>query len=63
MVLFLFIIIRIIFKLVFLLDPVICGGNMAISAIAVLLKNGVKEENILFVSLVCSALGIKNICL
>ncbi len=47
---------------VLLLDPMLATGGSAICAIQVLLKNGVKEENIIFVNLISCPEGISALC-
>ncbi|RKO89708.1 uracil phosphoribosyltransferase-domain-containing protein [Blyttiomyces helicus] len=44
-----------------LLDPMLATGGSANKAIEVLLSNGVKEENILFVNLICAPEGIEKV--
>ncbi|KAJ1554409.1 Uracil phosphoribosyltransferase, synthesizes UMP from uracil, partial [Cladochytrium tenue] len=45
----------------FLLDPMLATGGSAIKAIEVLKENGVPEERILFVNLICCPEGISNV--
>jgi len=44
-----------------LLDPMLATGGSAVKAIEVLLENGVKEERILFLNLICTPEGIKTV--
>ena len=46
---------------VILVDPMLATAGSAKRAIAVLIEAGVKEENILFLNLVCCPEGIKNL--
>lgn len=48
-------------RMVLLLDPMLATGGSAIKAIEVLVENGVKEENILFVNLISCPEGLKNL--
>ncbi|KAK4689239.1 uracil phosphoribosyltransferase, partial [Tremellales sp. Uapishka_1] len=45
-----------------LLDPMLATGGSCIKAIEVLLSQGVKEEKIIFLNLIASPEGIKNVC-
>lgn len=45
-----------------LLDPMLATGGSAIEAIEVLLSHGVHEEKILFLNLISSPEGLKNVC-
>ncbi|KAI9329247.1 uracil phosphoribosyltransferase-domain-containing protein [Zopfochytrium polystomum] len=44
-----------------LLDPMLATGGSAIKAIEVLKDNGVPEDRILFVNLICAPEGIENV--
>lgn len=46
---------------VILVDPMIATGGSAIASIEILLKKGMKEENILFVNIISCEEGIKNL--
>ena len=48
-------------KQVMLLDPMLATGGSAMCAIDVLINKGAKEENILFVNVVCCPEGLKNL--
>ena len=48
-------------RFVLLLDPMLATGGSAIKAIQVLLEQGVAEEHILFVNLICSPQGIDKV--
>ena len=48
-------------KIFIVLDPMLATGNSCIEAINLLKKSGVKKENILFVSLLASPEGIRNL--
>ena len=48
-------------KKVILVDPMIATGGSAIASIEILLKKGIKEENILFVNIISCEDGIKNL--
>jgi len=48
-------------RFVLLLDPMLATGGSAKCAIDVLIKNGVKEENIIFVNLIAAMEGIKAV--
>ncbi|KAH8086427.1 putative uracil phosphoribosyltransferase 1 [Filobasidium floriforme] len=45
-----------------LLDPMLATGGSAMQAIDVLLSHGVQEEKILFLNLISSPEGLKNVC-
>ncbi|KAL7425029.1 Uracil phosphoribosyltransferase, synthesizes UMP from uracil [Cryptotrichosporon argae] len=45
-----------------LLDPMLATGGSCIKAIETLLSHGVQEEKILFLNLIASPEGIKNVC-
>ncbi|KYQ99918.1 uracil phosphoribosyltransferase [Tieghemostelium lacteum] len=44
---------------VLLLDPMLATGGTVVKAVDVLIENGVKEENIVFINLIASPEGIK----
>lgn len=44
------------------MDPILASGSSAIAALEVLLKKGVKEENIIFLSLIAAPQGIHRVC-
>ena len=46
---------------VLLLDPMLATGNSAVDAVENFISKGVKEENIIFVSLICSPEGVKRL--
>lgn len=46
---------------VLLLDPMVATGGSAIASIRILLKNGIKQENILFLNIISCEEGISNI--
>lgn len=48
-------------KKVILVDPMIATGGSAIASIDILLKKGIKEENILFVNIISCEEGLKNL--
>lgn len=48
-------------KKVILVDPMIATGGSAIASIEILLKKGIKEENILFVNIISCEDGLKNL--
>ncbi|EEB09173.2 uracil phosphoribosyltransferase [Schizosaccharomyces japonicus yFS275] len=48
-------------RYVLLLDPMLATGGSAIKAIEVLLDNGCKQEQIIFLNVIASPAGIKNI--
>lgn len=48
-------------KDLFLLDPMLATGNSATKSIDILLKNGTKEENIYFLSLLSAPEGIEEV--
>jgi uracil phosphoribosyltransferase len=48
---------------VIILDPMLATGNSAIDAIGNFIKKGVREENIIFVSLISSPEGIEKVSL
>lgn len=48
-------------KKVILVDPMIATGGSAIASIEILLKKGIKEENIFFVNIISCEEGIKNL--
>lgn len=45
-----------------LLDPMLATGGSAMKAIEVLLEHGVAEDRILFLNLIASPEGLKNVC-
>lgn len=47
---------------VLLLDPMLATGGSACKAIEVLLEQGVLEERIIFLNLIASPEGLKNVC-
>ena len=47
---------------VLLLDPILCTGNSAKTAIKELLSKGVPQERILFLTLIAAPTGITKIC-
>lgn len=46
---------------ILLLDPMLATGGSACSAIQVLLDNGVKEQNIIFVCLIAAPPGVERV--
>lgn len=48
-------------KKVILVDPMIATGGSATASIEILLKKGIKEENILFVNIISCEEGLKNL--
>ena len=46
---------------VLLLDPMLATGNSAVDAVNNFISKGVREENIIFVSLIASPEGVKNL--
>ncbi|WWD20192.1 uracil phosphoribosyltransferase [Kwoniella shandongensis] len=49
-------------RFVLLLDPMLATGGSCLKAIEVLIDHGVQEEKILFLNLIASPEGIKNVC-
>jgi uridine kinase len=49
-------------RFVLLLDPILATGVSAQSAIDLLLKRGVKEEKILFLTVIASTQGVHHLC-
>ena len=47
--------------LVFILDPMLATGNSANEAIKLFVEKGVKQENIVFVSLISAPEGVQNV--
>ena len=48
-------------KKAIVVDPMIATGGSAIASIEILLKKGIKEENIIFVNIISCEEGIKNL--
>jgi len=46
---------------VIILDPMIATGGSGIDAIKILIENGIKEEKMIFVSVICSKIGVEKI--
>lgn len=46
---------------IIILDPMIATGGSALSALEILTKDGIKEENMIFACIICSKEGIENI--
>lgn len=49
-------------RYVLFLDPILASGSSAIAALEVLLAKGVKEENIIFLSIIAAPQGIHRVC-
>lgn len=49
-------------RYVLFLDPILASGSSAIAALEVLLKKGVREENIIFLSIIAAPQGIHRVC-
>ena len=47
--------------LVYILDPMLATGNSANEAIKLFVNKGVKQENIVFVSLISAPEGVQNV--
>jgi len=46
---------------IIILDPMIATGGTAVSTLEILKERGIKEENIIFASIICAPEGLQNI--